>query len=540
MKRFIFSLLALCALSVSLLAVPARRGAMTITQPDGTQITAYLHGDAFFHYYTSEDGQLLERAEDGFYRATTLPSADEMRARAARSPRRVAKQQKEVGTSLNLAPRGLIILVNFSNLTFKTSVAEMDSMINGLNYTRSYSFTYYGEKYTVKSSGSARQYFHDTSLGQYNPVFDVIGPVTLSQKYSYYGSNNKNGEDKNPEQMIKEACELVDGDVDFSIYDNNHDGKVDFVYVIYAGYGEADGGGDDYIWPHNYALTASDVTCMVDDVQVDNYACSNEINYGSGKHNGIGTFCHEFSHVLGLPDLYATNNATHKTMGAWDILDYGPYNNDGNTPPHYSAYERFYMGWLKPTVVNTACSVQLPALHTSNAAVVMTETGEHKLDGLNPNPSTFYLLENRQNEGWDAYLPGHGMLVTKVAYSSSKWENNTVNNTKRSMGVDIIEADGSAPSYDEEDYENGYFGKEGDAYPAGSTSFTKLAAYQVTDIQEKGGVINFKVNGGGETILLDVEDVAQPATLTPKKIFRNGQILIEHNGESYDLLGNRQ
>ena len=108
------------------------------------------------------------------------------------------------------------------------------------------------------------------------------------------------------------------------------------------------------------------------------------------------------------------------------------------------------------------------------------------------------------------------------------------------MGVDIIEADGSAPSYDEEDYENGYFGKEGDAYPAGSTSFTKLAAYQVTDIQEKGGVINFKVNGGGETILLDVEDVAHPAMLTPKKIFRNGQILIEHNGEYYDLLGNRQ
>ncbi|MBO4362538.1 MAG: hypothetical protein J5823_07135, partial [Paludibacteraceae bacterium] len=181
MKRFIFSLLVLCVLSVSLLAIPARRGAMTIMQPDGTQITAYLHGDEFFHYYTSDNGQLLEQGDDGFYRATTMPSADEMCARAARSPRRIAKQQKEVGVSTNLAPRGLIILVNFSNLSFKTSVAEMDSMLNGLNYTRNYSYFYSGMRVSVKSSGSARQYFHDTSFGQYNPVFDVVGPVTLSQ-----------------------------------------------------------------------------------------------------------------------------------------------------------------------------------------------------------------------------------------------------------------------------------------------------------------------------------------------------------------------
>ena len=540
MKRFIFSLLVLCVLSVSLLAIPARRGAMTIMQPDGTQITAYLHGDEFFHYYTSDNGQLLEQGDDGFYRATTMPSADEMCARAARSPRRIAKQQKEVGVSTNLAPRGLIILVNFSNLSFKTSVAEMDSMLNGLNYTRNYSYFYSGMRVSVKSSGSARQYFHDTSFGQYNPVFDVVGPVTLSQKHSYYGGNDNNGEDKNAEQMIKEACELVDPDVDFSIYDNNHDGKVDFVYVIYAGYGEADGGGKDYIWPHNYELTASNVTCMVDDVQVDNYACSNEIDYASKQHNGIGTFCHEFSHVLGLPDLYTTNDATHKTMGMWDILDYGPYNNDGNTPPHYSAYERFYMGWLKPTVVNKGCSIQLSALGASNVAVLLTASGEHNLSGLTPNPSTFYMLENRQNTGWDAHLPGHGLLITKIAFSQSKWIGNTVNNSKRSMGVDIIEADGEAPTYDKDDYENGYFGKAGDAYPSGATSFTQLTEFQVKDIQEKNGVIQFKVNEGGEEIQLSVEEAELPKVSSVRKVMCNGQILIEHNGKYYNLLGNRQ
>ena len=150
------------------------------------------------------------------------------------------------------------------------------------------------------------------------------------------------------------------------------------------------------------------------------------------------------------------------------------------------------------------------------------------------------MLENRQKKGWDAYLPGHGMLITKVSYSQSKWDDNTVNNTRSSMGVDIVEADGSAPAYDEDDYDNGYFGKLKDAYPAGATAFTKLEEYQVTDITETNGIIYFKVNGGGEAILLDVEDPVQPKSLTTKKIFRNGQILIEHNGEYYDLLGNRQ
>jgi M6 family metalloprotease-like protein len=195
----------------------------------------------------------------------------------------------------------------------------------------------------VKSSGSARQYFHDTSWGQYNPQFDVVGPYTLSQSYAYYGKNN----DANVGEMIRDACKMADEDgVDFTQYDNDNDGKVDFVYVLYAGYGEADGGPANTVWPHNYDLRYTGVTCNVDGKTVRNYACSNEISYYSKLYNGIGTFCHEFSHVLGLPDLYETNQTPKglHTLLDWDILDYGPYNNDGNTPPAYSAYERFYMG----------------------------------------------------------------------------------------------------------------------------------------------------------------------------------------------------
>ena len=519
--------------------MPARPGAITLTQPDGTTLTAYLHGDECYHYYTTPDGEMLTKDEAGFYHTSPLPSADELQARRMNSPRRVAQQQM-AGSELNLAPRGLIILVNFSNLTFKTDAAEMDSMINGQNYTRSYwGYNSAGRRTNITSQGSARQYFRETSMGQYKPVFDVVGPVTLDSAYSYYGGNDSRGNDKYPEKMIKEACELVDPIVDFSIYDNNNDGKVDFVYVIYAGYGEAEGAGDDYVWPHNYSLSGSGTRCILDGKQVDNYACSNELNYSSKKHAGIGTFCHEFSHVLGLPDLYATNDATHKTLGSWDLLDAGSYNNDGNTPPHYSAYERFFMGWMKPTQLTEACKVRLAALGTSNKAVLLTENGNHNLVGNNPTPSTFYLLENRQNEGWDKYLPGHGMLITKVVYSYTKWAYNQVNNTKTVLGVDLIEADGNAPTYSQLK-DNGYSGKATDAYPAGSTSFTQLTSYQVTDIEEEDGIIYFTLNGGGDgVVLLAVEDVQQPSAQT-HKVYRDGKILIEHNGLYYDLLGNKQ
>lgn len=540
MKR-ISIFIALIALVLSAQAKPARQGIIRLQQSDGTSIEARLFGDEFYHYYTTPDGEYrLTLSEQGMYERTALPTENERRERWAKNPRLAAKQ-KAAGVELNLAPRGLMILVNFANLSFKTDIAEIDSMINGLDYKRRYfSTNELGKRVTITSKGSARQYFHDTSMGQYNPVFDVVGPVTLPSNYSYYGGNDRNGNDKNVEKMIKQACEAVEDQVDFTVYDNNNDGYVDFVYVLYAGYGEADGAGDDYIWPHNYHLSYSYVNCVVDGKTVDNYACSNELDYFDNEHDGIGTFCHEFSHVLGLPDLYSTDNGTHKTMGAWDILDYGPYNNQGNTPPNYSAYERFFMGWLQPTLINEASFVTIGALGENNVAGMITASGTHNMQGTNPNPKTFYMLENRQKKGWDEYLPGHGLLITRINFNQSKWTGNTVNNSSSSMGVDIIEADGSTPSYNQNNPNNGYLGKLTDAYPAGSDSFTDVDAYQITYIDEENGIITFLVNGGGDPIVLSVEDAEQEAAVSAKKILRNGQIFIEMDGLYYDILGNRR
>ncbi|MBR1878066.1 MAG: M6 family metalloprotease domain-containing protein [Paludibacteraceae bacterium] len=521
----------LCYLALYITAKPAYRGPITRIAADGSEQTVYLHGNEHFHYMTDADGQWLDEA-------TLLPLSEEMKSEKLKQKaetaaiRRAPQQTGAIGDQPNPAPRGLLILVNFADLGFTTPVATIDSMLNGQNFSRSYTFMQDGRRRRITSSGSARKYFQDQSYGQYNPVFDVVGPVTLKNNASYYGENNAQGNDKRAGQMINEACQLADTefDVDFTLYDNDGDGYVDFVYIIYAGYGEADGGGDSTIWPHQ-----SYTYYQVDNKYVSRYACGNELNNFSKKYDGIGTFCHEFSHVLGLPDLYIVGDGTHKTLGQWDIMDYGPYNNDGNTPPAYSAYERFYMGWLTPRALTAAETVELSPINENGGESLILSSRAHNLVGWNPNPTEFYLLEVRKKEGWDAYIPGSGMLISRIRYSRSKWQNNSVNATAGSMGVDILEADGSAPAYsdDPETYDAGYFGKAGDAFPAGATEWTAFAGHEITNIQLlSNGTVLFDYLGGSP------QSVEQTTTGTSAiRILRNGKVLIIRNGITYDLNG---
>jgi len=502
MKRLIY-LIVLCSLSHAAWAVPARKGAILQTQPDGTPLITYQHGDEHFHWMTNEQGDWIKQDENGVYQITTALSAQEIANKRMVAPRRVTQRE----TPLNIAKRGLIILVNFKDVAYTTSKAEMDSMLTGKNYTRDYSYKYFSQTYTVQSEGSAWRYFYDSSYGQYDPQFDVVGPVTLSNNMSYYGGNNSMGSDKNPEQMVYDACKMVDDSVDFSLYDNDNDGVMDFVYIIYAGYGEADGGSANTIWPHQYYLSYYRYL-KLDGTEIDRYACSNELDFRTKVHAGIGTFCHEFSHVLGLPDLYeTTNEKPHKTLGEWSILDYGPYSNEGNTPPAYSAYERFFMGWLTPTLIVDSANITLKELQSTNTALLISENDEHNLIGNDPDTTCFYILENRQQEGWDEYLPGHGLMLTKIRYSYKKWTDNTVNNAPKNMGVDLIEADSIAPEYPK----NGYLGKPGDLFPMGATEYLGIAEHPIEGIEEQNGVITFKYRGGvTET---DVENVADASPI---------------------------
>ena len=530
----------LSAIVGSVWAVPARRGGLVVTQPDGSELTVYQHGDEHFHWLTNKQGEWLSMDTDGYYRVTEALTDEQIEAKRQAAPRRAEYQ----ATPLNIATRGLIILVNFKDAAFTTSKAEMDSMLTGKNYTRNYTYKYSGRNYTVESKGSAWKYFYDSSNGQYDPQFDVVGPVTVSQNMAYYGGNIGGG-DKNPEAMIVEACKLVNDSVDFSLYDNDNDGIADFVYVIYAGYGEADGGAANTIWPHQYFIFQ---TLKLDNTKIYRYACSNEMDNYTKHHTGIGTFCHEFSHVLGLPDLYETTGyGDHKTMGEWSILDYGPYNNDGNTPPAYSAYERFFMGWLTPRLITEPENITLAELNESQEALLISSSDQHNLIGNDPDPTTFYLLENRQQTGWDEYLPGHGLMLTKIQYNYKKWFDNTVNNTAKSMGVDLIEADGKAPNYDDARPSNGYMGKAKDLFPAGANAYTLITDHAIEEITEKNGVIAFKYKGGAietdidnienqNTILAIYNVLGQKQSTTDIEALPNGTYIVVNTTGSYKIV----
>ena len=257
---------------------------------------------------------------------------------------------------------------------------------------------------------------------------------------------------------------------------------------------------------------------VYDGKQIKGYACTSELQGTSGVLMcGIGTFCHEFGHVLGLPDFYVTDySSQHKTLGDWDIMDAGAYLNGGNTPPTYSAHERFYLGWLTPEILNETGDFELEELQKSNKAYIVTSTGEHNLDGGNPNPATYYLLENRQKIGWNRYLPGHGLMITKTIYNENNWYNNIPNNNRYLQGYDLIEADGKAPNND--------YGKGGDLFPgtANVTSYSPYENYSVINIVEKEGVISFSFVGEAE---LSVDEEISMATVVMVK--RNGVCELE-------------
>ncbi len=417
-----------------------------------------------------------------------------------------------------------VILVNYPDMSYRIDRADVDSMFNAVNYIKD------------GATGSVRQYFYDQSYGEYNPQFDIYGPVTVSGTSTQYSDCAS--------KLVLEACALMDDSLDFTLYNLDGDDKVDLMYCLFAGPPASDSptwvdNPNALIWPHYWTIAEAGShgqPTVFDGLTINDYEVSSELDgflsdASTAVIAGVGLACHEFGHGMGLPDVYSTNdNATHKTSGYWDIMDYC-YGNDGKTPAAYSAYERWFMGWLEPMLLNQAYDVQLGDINTTQSAAYITANGSAIADILSPNPNVFYLLENRQKAGWDAYLPGHGMLVTKVTYDSQKWKYNRVNYSASAICIDLLEADGSAPAYPNASW----YGKSGDAYPTGSTSFTRVTEYQVTDIAEANGLITFKVNGGGTPTELDTQETG--ALSKPRKILRDGRVVILRGEKEYDILG---
>lgn len=385
---------------------PSRMRPIEVIAPDGKPVTVVAMGDEHDHWYEAATGG----ATVGWLpRCTRAKATPAMKVRG-----------QSTGRVTTFPTQGdlhfLVVLVEFADkvFSFTDPVEEFNAMLNAPGYDR------------YKGNGSVADYYRDCSAGQFRPVFDVVGPVRMSHGYGYYGSGS---DDSAAGLMVIEACRALEGKVDFSRYDIDRDGRVDNIYFYYAGLGEADGGDPSTIWPHSWNLSDQQRYLELNGVSIDAYACSPELD-GSSKPNGIGTFCHEFGHVLGLPDLYASAYSDALHPATWSLMASGNYNDDGRTPPGLSSYERLELGWITPRELSYPLTVTLEPLCDSNRACrISTE-----------RTNEYFLLENRQQYGWDKSLPGHGMLVWHIDYNPNIWERNVVNHTASHQYVDIVEA----------------------------------------------------------------------------------------------------
>ena len=325
----------------------------------------------------------------------------------------------------------LVVLVEFENKKFSTipdAYSFYYSLLNEEGFT-----------HRNGANGSARDYFLKSSDGQFDPEFVVVGPVTVSRNYEYYGVNTVEELDANVADMVMESCLLIDDSVDFNSFDADNDGYVDNIYFFYAGFGEADSNDYDAIWPHSGYLEDNwHKNLMLDGKKINRYTCSNEIRYDSAPDFlpvGIGTFVHEFGHVLGLADHYDTSYATGRSgVNEWDTMAAASYHDNQNTPPLYSAFERAELGWLDYTELNEKQEgpIYVPVLSEENKA--------YRIKAKN-SENEYFVIENRQLEGWDRTLPGHGVLVWHIDMDEDSWMSNYVNVDPYHQRVDLVEAD---------------------------------------------------------------------------------------------------
>ena len=465
MKK-IFLTLALTVVALAVSAIPAKPGIIrTLTLSDGTTVKAQLIGDEHGHYWLTQDGRAYQQQEGTAYfsevslsSVTTKAQARRSQSNARRTKRLAPRRVGEVG-AITGKKKGIIILVNFSDVSFQK--ANNNALYQRIANEKNFS---YGD-----FKGSMYDYFYAQSEGQFELSFDVVGPVTVSQTQSYYGANDAQGNDKYPAKMVIEALKLVDDDVNFADYDWDGDGEVDQVYVIYAGKGEADGGASTTIWPHEWDLSSAqyygdgDGAQTLDGVKINTYACGGELNGQTGSIAGIGTMCHEFSHCLGYPDFYDTDYSGGQGMFEWDLMDSGSYNGDGYQPAGYTSYERWVAGWKEPIELTTTTQVSnLKSLQDGGSAYIVYNQG---------NTSEYFLLENRQQTGWDAGIPGEGLLILHVDYDANIWASNTPNDDPSHQRMTWIAADNK---YQYTTYQGTkYYTTEGaanDPFPYGSVN----------------------------------------------------------------------
>ena len=497
MKQRIFILNALLCLVLSVWAVPAKRGVWcSLSLVDGTEVKAQLVGDEFLHYYVSEDGtKYVQDESTGLYRKMT----DEVTAQRRAAVRRAQAQGRQkrmlrkaqASNVFQGTKKGLIILVQFTDSKFKSGhdLTLYERIANDENYS--------GNNFR----GSIKDYFKAQSHGLFELDFDVAGICQLQHPYAYYGKNNSQKEDVKPGEMVAEACLWAhEHGINFSKYDWNGDGEVDQVFVLYAGHGEASYKDANTIWPHMYYLSASDYgkPLSLDGVTVDTYACSSELN-GDGNLDGIGTFCHEFSHCMGFPDLYDTSSdGGWFGMGDFDLMCSGSYNGDSKCPAGYSAYEKAECGWLTlkdmTNIEQETSIVGVQPMSADGDAYIIKNKGHE---------DEYYILENRQKTGWDFYLPASGLMITHVDYDADIWDWNMPNTSGK-----YEDANGNTKTNDHQRLTIFRAGKSTDEYGDASDLYPYGSNNSLTKTSSPAATLHNTNSDGSNYMHIDINNIA--------------------------------
>lgn len=529
MKKLYLMLSMLFAFGAAANAVPAKKLQKVITLTNGTQVSVELRGDEYLSWWEGTDGTAYRAtADDTVFEAFDLeaqkPAAAARRARAEQG--RVARLAR-VKNSLKGADdkmrglggdhitykgvkKGLVVLVDFKNKKFADGhdLEYYKNVINGKDFSDE------EEGYV----GSVRDYFLAQSNGQFELDFDVVGPVTMSKNSGYYGNDGAYQKDEKVYEMIKEACDGIQDKVNLKDYDWDGDGEADQVFFLYAGLGQASGGSAGTIWPHESELRYWPCGVLSYSTgKINTYACANELQpetQGSSRYisAGIGTICHEFSHCLGFADMYDTTCGGGYGMSVFDVMDQGSYNGNGFVPCNYTAFERIYAGWVE--------AIELESPATVKDMKSVSDYGRPFIMYNYKNTNEYFLMENRQNTGWDKGLYGsNGLLIVHVNYVPSRWANNSVNaSNEKIQCCTVVNADGSR--------ENTQYSLQGDLYPyevkgvtmndeftdesePAAKLYTKNSdnsyalGIPITNIKRSKGSVSFLVCGGDDKNVID-------------------------------------
>lgn len=429
MKKIHIFIAILLISSFELFATQAYPYLTTFTQPDSSTVMVYIRGDEKIHWLESEDGYSLLCNDFGYLvyavqdnNGDMIPSniiatnkslrSSEVQEFLKTTPKYLRYTKEQINTMVEVwnmvegqqakqksttVTKGevklLLILMQFTDKSFTRTTAEIERLFNQVNYT------------TGGLAGSVHDYYYANSYGKLSLTFDVVGPYTTANATAYYGNRGNTGY----QAFAREAINAAAADVDYSDYDNDGDGEMDGLHILFAGFGEEASGNAAHIWSHKSVLSQS---IRHDQTTISKYSCSPELRGSSGRNlTHIGVICHELGHVFGAPDYYDTDydesGGSYPGTGEWDLMGSGNWNDNGMRPAHHNPYTKIYIyGWAD--AIN---------LDSSSRSVVMKSSSSSANSFYCYSTTTrneFFLMENRQWENFDASVPGKGMIIYRV------------------------------------------------------------------------------------------------------------------------------